>query len=76
MFCQNIDQVIEFMEMIKNESGQIDVIRVDQLDYHISVKKTAIEQEFEAARKERKEKKKDKKKHKKQKKDYVDYDED
>ena len=49
---------------------------MDQLDNHISVKKTAIEQEFEAARKERKEKKKDKKKHKKQKKDYVDYDED
>ncbi len=31
------------MEIIKNESGQIDVIKVDQLDYHISVKKTAIE---------------------------------
>lgn len=76
MFRQNIDQVIEFMEMIKNESGQIDVIRVDQLDYHISVKKTVIEQEFEAARKERKDKKKEKKKHKKHKKDYVDYDED
>jgi hypothetical protein len=29
LFRHNIDQVIELMEMIKNESGQIDVIRVD-----------------------------------------------
>jgi len=47
------------------------VLKIDQLDDHITVKKSAIEEEFEAARREKKEKKKNKKKNKEG--DYRDY---
>ncbi len=60
---------MDFVEIILNESGQIDLLKIDSIDQHISVKKSAIEQEYEAARKERKEKKKNKQM---QKKDYKD----
>ena len=76
IFCSNIDFVVEFLEMIRNESGQIDFLKIDLLDQHINVKKTALEEEYEAHMREKKEKKKNKKKHKKEKKDYKDYDND
>ena len=66
---------MEFLEMIRNESGQIDLLKIDQLDDHITVKKTALEEEYEAFVREKKEKKKNKKK-KKDNKDYRDYDDD
>jgi hypothetical protein len=51
-------------------------LKIDQLDDQISVKKTAIEEEYEAFVREKKEKKKNKKKHKKDNRDYRDYDDD
>jgi len=67
---------MQFLDMIRNETGQIDLLKIEQLDEHISVKKTTLEEEYEAVVREKKEKKKNKKKHKKDKRDYRDYDDD
>jgi hypothetical protein len=49
--------VLEFYDIIRNESGQIDLLKVHDLDQHIVVKKAAIEEEYEIKRIEKKIKK-------------------
>jgi hypothetical protein len=49
---------MQFLDMIRNETGQIDLLKIEQLDEHISVKKTTLEEEYEAVVREKKEKKK------------------
>ena len=58
-FIENIEQAILLYESTKlEESMEIDSLKVDALELQISVRKTAIEEDYEAKRDEKKLKKK------------------
>lgn len=60
-FNENVSQLISLFEDCKDASGDLDYVKVSALEDQITVRKTALEEDYEARKKHKKKHKKEKK---------------
>ena len=53
---ENVDKAVTLLEDLKDESGEIDPLKMDALDQLMTVKRSALEQQYDAGREKKKKK--------------------
>ena len=53
---ENVDKAGTLLEELKDESGEIDPLKMDALDQLMTVKRSALEQQYDAGREKKKKK--------------------